>query len=101
MKKAKLYLDYKCFPTWVYEDEQLMYNDIPKELKEDKNLDEKLVLLQEKYDSLFVDTDTNFEYIGFESDKEKGIFLEEFDQIASYMQEKIGKYYKIDNEINL
>ncbi|MGG5342904.1 hypothetical protein [Enterococcus sp. AZ192] len=101
MKKIKLYLDYKCFPTWIYEDEQLLYNDIPKELVEDKGLDEKLVSLQEKYNNLFIDTDTSFKYIGFNSDIEKELFLYEFNQITKYLQEALKEEYAIENEIKI
>ncbi|MBO0422446.1 hypothetical protein [Enterococcus plantarum] len=99
MKKIKLYLEYQCFPIWIYEDEHFLSNDIPKELVEDKELERKLVSLQEKYNDLFIDTDTSFKYIGFNSDIEKELFLDEFNQITKYLQEALGEEYAIENEI--
>lgn len=60
MKKIRLYLDYKCFPLWVYEDNQLLYNDLPQEISDNKWLYDKLVTLQNQYNHLFEDTSTNF-----------------------------------------
>lgn len=101
MKKIKLYLEYQCFPIWIYEDEHFLSNDMPEELGEDREWEGKLVSLQKKYNDLFIDTGTNFKYIGFNSDKEKELFFDEFNQIANHLQEALGEEYAIENEMKI
>ncbi len=94
-------MDYKCFPLWIYKDNQLLYNDLPQEISDNKWLDDKLVTLQNQYDHLFEDTNTNFTYVGFSSDTEKSNYLNEFKKIENYLKEKMGTHYIIENQIEV
>lgn len=102
MKKLKLMLDYNCFPIWLYDEEDdLIDNDLPEELKEDKELDARLVRLQSEYDELFMNTDTEFKYKGFKSGRDKRHFLKEFAAIQDDMDAKLNGKYEVLNLITL
>ncbi|MEN2666677.1 hypothetical protein [Listeria aquatica] len=76
MKEIKLFFDYNCYPIWVYDDAGLLKeNDLPNEIKNDKELDQKLLNLQDRYDSLFTDNEVEFQYNGFEDEESKKSFF--------------------------
>ncbi len=101
MKEIKIQFDYKCYPLWIYDDGIFIDNDLPKELSEDKDFDQRLVTLQRDYDNLFVDTDVNFEYKGFKSEDEKQKFNDAVVDIEKYLQSTIGETYMITNSNNI
>ncbi len=56
MEKIKIELDYKCFPVWIYNDNnELETNDLPEYLIGDETIDYIFVEIQKTYDNLFVD----------------------------------------------
>ncbi|EAF4346798.1 TPA: hypothetical protein ACSZAL_01845 [Listeria monocytogenes] len=88
MKELRLFLDYKCYPVWVYNDAGILKeNDLPDELKQDE------------YDKLFIDTEIEFRYEAFKDEKEKEEFLHEFIEVQKYLKETLGKEYNIVNKI--
>ncbi|EAC7885664.1 hypothetical protein RC101_001940 [Listeria monocytogenes] len=100
MKELRLFLDYKCYPVWIYNDAGILKeNDLPDELKQDEYLDEKLTGLQDEYDKLFIDTEIEFRYEAFKDEKEKEEFLHEFIEVQKYLKETLGKEYNIVNKI--
>lgn len=102
MKKIKIYLDYRCFPLWIYDDnEDLVDNDLPKELSEDKEVDDAFVEIQNVYDSLFLDNSTEFRYIGFINDSDKDKFIEMIDDAVSLIESKLGDAYVIEKKIDV
>jgi hypothetical protein len=102
MKKIKIYLDYRCFPLWIYDDnEDLVDNDLPKELSEDKEVEDAFVEIQNVYDSLFVDNLTEFRYIGFSNDSDKDKFIEMIDDAVSLIESKLGDGYVIEKKIDV
>ncbi|ARM71976.1 hypothetical protein LMxysn_0341 [Listeria monocytogenes] len=100
MSEVRLFLDYNCYPIWVYDEAGFLEeNDLPDELKKDKDLDEKLTHLQDKYDNLFTDTEIEFRYNGFNDEKEKEKFLHEFTEIQKELDEKLKNKYRVVNKI--
>ncbi|MBM5604519.1 hypothetical protein D8X85_03060 [Listeria seeligeri] len=100
MKEVRLFLDYRCYPVWVYDDDGFLEdNDLPDELKEDKGIDERLMLLQDKYDHLFTDTKTEFNYNGFDDQEKEEEFLQMFTEIQMEMERCLMDKYKIINKI--
>ncbi|EAC7025426.1 hypothetical protein AE073_04570 [Listeria monocytogenes] len=88
MKELRLFLDYKCYPVWIYNDAGILKeNDLPDELKQDE------------YDKLFIDTEIEFRYEAFKDEKEKEEFLHEFIEVQKYLKETLGKEYNIVNKI--
>lgn len=102
MKKIKLLLEYKCFPIWIYDENgELIDNDSPDELRNNKNIDDKLVLLQEKYDGLFLDDGIEYKYIGFKNNEEKNNFETLINEVYLEIINIIIDEYEIENSIML
>ena len=71
MKKLKLSLEYQCYPIWSYdEDGSLIDNELPEELRDDEELDNLLLEIQEIFNGLYTDTPIEFTPNGFSSDEE-------------------------------
>lgn len=101
MKKIKLKLEYQCFPTWLYdEDNNLLDNDLPPELIGDNEVDPLCVLLQQQFDSLYEDNGEEFRYVGFKDVVTKEEFIDKLSQIMQRLSEKIGEKYIIQNDID-
>lgn len=102
MNEIRLYLDYKCFPIWIYDETgTLIENDLPNELKNNIDLDKKLVNLQEEYDSLFTDSNTTFSYNGFIDKVKKQEFVNQFDKIQQKLEGELTGKYKVVNKIRV
>ncbi|MBF2596511.1 hypothetical protein [Listeria welshimeri] len=100
MSEVRLFLDYKCYPVWVYDEAGFLEeNDLPDELKKDKDLDVKLTHLQDKYNNLFTDTEIEFRYNGFNDENEKEKFLREFTEIQKELEKKLKNKYKVVSKI--
>ncbi|MBC1485838.1 hypothetical protein IA800_08480 [Listeria seeligeri] len=100
MSEVRLFLDYKCYPVWVYDEAGFLEeNDLPDELKKDKDLDGNLTYLQDKYDNLFTDTEIEFRYNGFNDENEKEKFFHEFTEIQKELEGKLKNKYKVVNKI--
>lgn len=100
MHTLKLSLECKCFPIWYYDElGQLIDNDLPEELLDDKELDALLVKLQATYDSMFIDTPTEFRALDFKSIEDKSKFNAEVDYIENMLETKYGYNYIIINNI--
>lgn len=68
-------------------------------IKKDKDLDEKLTHLQDKYNNLFTDTEIEFRYNGFNDENEKEKFLREFTEIQKELEKKLKNKYKVVSKI--
>ncbi|WP_099192867.1 hypothetical protein [Tepidibacter mesophilus] len=102
MKKIKIYLDYHCFPVWVYNDNgELIRNDLPKELSEDKEVDDAFVEIQNMYDDLFLDNSIEFKYIGFSSELDKQKYLKMIDNAVNLIKSKLGNSYNIEKKVDV
>lgn len=101
MKKIIIKFDYRCFPIWIYEGNDLVDNDLPSELLDDKMLDETLVKLQEEYDNLFTDNNFLFEFRGFSDKKQEEKFILKVSEVEQELFLKLGDKYIIENEVNI
>lgn len=103
MQKIKIYLEYRCFPIWIYDDDhdELKNNDLPMELLGDKEVDDAFVNIQNIYDSLFLDSLTEFKYIGFKSESDRREFLKLLEQAINLIKAKLGDTYIIEKEIDI
>jgi hypothetical protein len=102
MKKIRLLLEYKCYPIWIYnENDELVDNDIVEELKIERDIDEMLMEIQGIYDSLFIDDSKTFEYKGFVNSMVRAEFLEKIDKVVVLIEKKLGATYIIVNGIDI
>lgn len=99
MQKVKISLEYRCFPLWIYNNEELISNDLPKELSEDKEMDHAFVEIQNIYDSLFLNNSIEFRYIGFSNEPDKQTFIKMIDNAVDLMESKLNDSYVIEKNI--
>ncbi|WP_088072783.1 hypothetical protein [Gottfriedia luciferensis] len=102
MKKIKLLLDYKCYPMWIYdENDELVDNDLVEELRSDIEIDEMLIEIQRIYDSLFIDDSKTFEYKGFVNCSERISYIENIEKVLVLIKRKLRDKYIITNDIDI
>lgn len=99
MKKIKFSYEYKCFPIWILSNSgNIELNDLPDEIKNNKELDDKLVNLQERFDKTFIDTDTVFEAKGFKSEEEKQEFIDDSNLLFNELVKLLGSNYNFEKD---
>jgi hypothetical protein len=102
MKKIKLYLEYQCYPMWIYdEDGELVDNNIADELVNESLIVKALDDIQEAYDNLFEDNEVNFEFKGFALEQDREQFLHLVSETVTYIESRLGNNYKVENKINI
>ena len=102
MKKIKISLEYKCYPLWVYDqDNNLINNDLVGELKNEIEIENQLNEIQEIFNGLFEDNPILFEYKGFSKMSDKENLQKKINKLILEIEEKIGNKYIIENKINL
>ena len=99
MKKLKLSLEYQCYTIWSYdEDGSLIDNHLPEELRNDEELDNLLLDIQETFDGLYIDTPSKFTSNDFSSDDEKKAFHSKIDKALNLLINRYGSEYEIESK---
>ena len=89
-------LEYGCFPVWVYdENNELIDNDLPDTIKNNPQIRSLCTEIQNIYDSLYINNDTEFTYQGFNSEEERKEFSEKLTQLKGLLRETAGEEYEI------
>lgn len=102
MKRIKLYLEYQCYPMWIYdEDGELVDNNIASELMNEPLIVKALDEIQETYDNLFEDNEVNFEFKGFAQEQDREHFLRLVSETVNSIESKLCNNYKVENKINI
>lgn len=102
MHTIKIYLEYNCFPVWIYDKNgDLVENDLPDELKNDKQIDDSFVNIQKVYDSLFIDNSIEFKYVGFTKKSDRDRFRKMINEAVNLISTKLGDSYLINNNIDI
>ena len=102
LSKLRILLEYHSYPVWLYDEDGDVINTLlPEELRADHELDRKFDDLQARYDALFIDTAHEFSFIGFSTEAEKELFLQDMDAAVAELVAKVGGRYPIINDIHL
>jgi hypothetical protein len=72
---------------------------LPKELRDDRELDAKFTDLQERYEALFINDEHVFDYIGFRTEADKAAFLADWEKAVKELTEKAKGRYEIVDDI--
>ncbi len=100
--KIKISLEYHCYPVWLYNANGILIaNDLPNELKRDKELDEIFIKIQTIYDNLFIDNSYEFKYIGFSDNELKKQFSKDIDNAIETLTNKLNTNIVIEKNILL
>lgn len=102
MDKIKIFLEYQCYPMWIYNEKgELVDNDLVEELKNEIQIDNMLLEIQSIYDDLYEDNAISFEFKGFTQELEKESFIQKVEDVISVIMEKVGDKYLIEKKINI
>ena len=96
MKKLLIYLDYHCFPLWLYnEDGSVEQNSMIPELCGNKHLENLFIRISKTYDSFFQDDDTIFAYNGPASEGEQQQREQDLRKAFQIVKETVGDSYEV------
>lgn len=102
MKIIRIKLEYGCFPVWIYnENNELVENDLPPYLTDDAEIDSTFVHIQEMFDSLYLNKEEEFKYIGFRNQEQRELFGKELFRVIDLLKSKLNGEYTIDERFNL
>ena len=102
MNIIKIFLEYQCYPMWIYNEQgELVDNDLVGELEGEDEIDNMLLEIQNIYDSLFEDNAINFEFKGFSNENEKIVFFKKVENAITLIKEKLGYKYLIENKVEI
>lgn len=97
MNIVKIKLEYGCFPVWIYsENNKLIENDLPSYLIGNDEIDPIFVHIQQIYDSLYLNDEKEFKYIGFKNEETKNTFKKELSNAIDLLKSKLSSEYKFE-----
>lgn len=97
MKKVRVLMEYGYHPVWLYDDEgNIEDTALPPELSGDRELDEKLLSLQRRFDATYVDTPTEFYGKGFATPEEEAAFWADLRAAVVELAEKCPEGYLLE-----
>lgn len=92
MEKIKIYLDYKCFPVWIYnEKDQLITNDLPDYLTGDEIIKSMFVDIQNSFNNLYIDNEKEFKFKGFSSEEKENLFVGYVSRAVNMLKQRVNK----------
>lgn len=101
MKVIKIGFEYRCFPVWIYdENNELIENYLPPYLIGDSDIEPKFVSLQVTYDGLFLDNKIEFKYIGFKDVEKRKKFFRELLLAINLLKNKLNDEYIIEYDMD-
>ena len=100
MKRIVISLEYGAYPMWIYDGPCVEENDLIEELRDNKLIDDLLMEIQDKYDSLFIDDGIDFSFKGFANEAEKTMLRKQVNEAIAYIKEKVGDKYQIETRID-
>lgn len=96
MKKVTVKFEYQCFPLWIYENDCFVDNIFPEILDDNEELEKIFDELQEMFDSLYIDNDIEFSYIGFNDESQKENFVKSVCDAVDKLKVKLKNDYVVD-----
>ncbi len=101
-KQIKFMLEYQCYPIWIYsESGELLDNDLVDEIADHSDLCQLLEMVQLDFNSLYLDTSTEFRYVGFENENAKAQFLERVEKVYKELLVVLGDQYEVVNKVDI
>ena len=97
MSAIRIQLEYKCYLVWLYDDDGIVEDTaLPPELSGDRELDERFRSIQERFDSTYVDTPTEFYAKGFATPEEEAAFRSDLAAAVVQLAEKCPEGYSLE-----
>ena len=96
MKRIVIKFEYQCFPLWIYENDTFIDNIFPEISDDYIELEKRFDKLQEIFDSLYIDNDIEFSYVGFNNELQKENFVKRVCDAVDELKVKLKKDYVVD-----
>ena len=101
-QQIRLKLEYHCYPIWIYDSEgKFIDNDLVDEITNDAELYGLLEELQSNFDSLYLNNNIEFKYIGFNNDADRQMFQQKIEKTYEKLSNVLNDKYEIINAINV
>ena len=102
MRIIKIALEYKCYPVWIYsKDNEFIDNDLVEELKNNSEIDNMLMNIQEIYNKLYKDDGLSFTYEGFKSQSQRKRLILNIEKVIDLMRLEVSDKYIIENCVEI
>ena len=102
IKKIRVMLEYNTYCLWLYdEDDELIDNNNPPEWDDDQELTDSFMAVSDLYDTFFIDSRTEFRYIGCKDSKKMEKLQRLIDTALDILYKKNGGKYVIQNDIHI
>lgn len=102
IKTIRLTLDYNTYCAWLYDEEGFVVdNGNPPELVHDEELTSAFMAVSDLYDSLFIDNDKEFLYVGCPDEQTREALKLLIDRAVEILTVKNNGKYVIQNDINI
>lgn len=101
-KEIRLMLDYECYPIWIYDENgNFIDNGLIDEIEKDDKIIAILEELQDQFESLYLNSQVEFKYIGFSSETDKQAFSEKVQRVYSSLCNLLDEKYIVKNMVNI
>lgn len=102
MKTLRISLEYRCYPVWILdEDGEIVDNDLPDDIRSNKELDEMFVKIQELFDSCYIDTPKEFAVQGFNSKEDEASFISMLTTAEKILCQEAEDRYLVENHVSI
>lgn len=101
MKTLRIALEYKCYPVWILDTDGLIIdNDLPYDIRSNKELDEMFIKIQEMFDSCYIDTPKEFATQGFKNKEDETRFIDMLNTAKEILTKEAKRKYFVENRVN-
>ncbi len=100
MLYIRLLIEYGAYPVWLYDSDGVIDTDLPDDWKDDIYLCSSLDKIQDIYDSLFINNEKEFCFIGFTNEQKKDEYVNMINDLLDYIYKKNNNQYHIVNDID-
>lgn len=101
LSKIRLLLEYNTYCVWLLdENDEIIDNDNPPELMDDQELTDAFMAVSDLYDTFFIDTSSEFRYVGCPDDKTREDLISLINKAVDLLKKKNNGKYIIENKID-
>lgn len=94
--------EYQCYPIWIYDENgKFLDNGLVSEIEQDDNMVMMSVKLQEIFESLYQNNNSEFKYIGFNSQVDRKKFEKEVQQVYENLCALLNEKYIVKNMVDI
>lgn len=101
LNKIRLLLEYNTYCIWLLDENgEIIDNDNPPEWMDDQELTDAFMAVSDLYDTFFIDTSSEFRYVGCPDDKTRKELISLIDKAVDLLEKRNNGKYIIVNDIH-